>query len=433
MAYVCLSFSHRTAPLELRERLILNPDTLRSKFSDFVLLSTCNRVEIYATTHSVSSLHQNGDAAFELLKVISHCCRINIHQLNRHADLCFDSEAAQHLFRVAAGLESQIIGEPEILGQVSRAVKIAEQERHLDPSLRRLFQHAIKVGRRARSETQIARHSCSFASISMKLANEYFGDLADKNVLLVGAGAMAASFVKQLRRAEKVNIVSRSLERAQRLAKQVDGGAFELKHLQAKLAEADLVVTSTNSNKILLDVSHVEAALAKKAAKDLLIIDLSVPRNVETAVENLPGVRRFDIEDLNSIIQQSMQKQQLEVPHVERILFEELSQFVTRPEPVQREDSEWKLRLDDIRVGELRKIQSNDALEKRVCDLMDQFSKQLVQRIVKESSESSAPAKKGIGPPSGRKQDRTMRKWLGHEFDQPFSWGGFESDSNPAD
>ena len=432
MAYVCLSFSHQTAPLELREKLNLEPVVLRSKFSNFVLLSTCNRVEIYTTTNSVSSHHQNGDVAFELLKDISHCCRININQLNRHAGLYFDSEAAQHLFRVTAGLESPIIGESEILEQVSRAAKSAEQEHHFEPSLRRLFRSAIKVGHRARSETQMARHSCSFASISMKLASEYLGDLAGKNVLLVGAGAIAASFVKQLRRAGQVNIIGRSLDRAQRMSTQIGGDAFGMEHLPMKLGEADLVVTSTNSNKILIDACCVETAMESRLGKQLLVIDLSVPRNVDPVVGELPGVRRLDIEDFDAIIQQTQQKRLIEVPHVERILYEELSQFVVQCGAAERCNAEWKLQLEEIRVAELKKIQANDALERRVCDLLDQFSTQLVDRIFQESSEGVLPVKKGAAS-SGSLHAQTMRQWLGHEFGEPFSWGGFESDSNPAD
>ena len=427
MAYVCLGFSHESTPLSLREKLILDSDALSRSFSNFVLLSTRNRFEIYTTTQSASSNHQNGDTAFELLRTVSRCCDVDINELNRFASLYCDGEAAQHLFRVAAGLKSQIVGEPQILGQVSRALKLANELGHTDSNIRRLFRRAIKAGRRARTQTQIGHHSCSFATVSLKLASQYLGDIAGKNVLLLGAGSMASSVANQLKNTNQINVISRSLDSAMRLANKVGGEAHRLADLTAAIANADLVIASTSSNSILIDKPMVQRAYAERTSRPLVVVDLAVPRNVATDVDQIDGVLRFDIEDLNSILKESLEKRLLEVPQVEKILLEELTVFNASSQRHKITKSEWRRKLDDIRVSELARLQSNDALEVRVCDLMDRFSNALVERILEESA-----ALIDGGPNASRPATININDLL--DLDGPSnSLGGQQSDTNSLD
>ena len=433
MAYVCLGFSHHSTPLELREKLIVESSELHRSFCNFVLLSTCNRVEIYTTTDSASVRHQNGDTAFELLQLVSKCCNININQLNQYASLYFDTEAAHHLFRVAAGLKSQIVGEPQILGQVSQALKQAESRGSVNSSLRRLFRRAVKAGRRVRTQTRIGHHSCSFATISVKLATNHLGDIAGKNVLLLGAGSVATSLVNQFGDVGSISIISRSMDSAQQLAaRSAQCRPFPVSETEQQLVEADVVVASTSAHQILIDRQMVDRAIAARSDRPMLIVDLAVPRNVATDVEDVAGVRRFDIEDLNSIVEESLEKRLLEVPLVEKILYEELSHFLARSEgkAVDTTIVDWRRKLEDIRISELTRIQTDDALESRVCELLEQFSIAFLERILREPTKRM---RYPLDPILRSSHANAINELFDLDADQPFPWSSIESDLNGQD
>jgi len=320
--------SHRTAPIGVRERFALGPDDLpaalgrlTATFGAAAILSTCNRTEVYL---ACPESRINGPAIIRALAPTWDGSGPHGSIFYHHTG----AEAAQHLFRVASGLDSLVVGESEILGQVRAALSAAVATGSSDNVLARLFHAAMRVGRRARSETAIGHHNLSISSIAVSLSRNVLGDLDQKTVLVVGAGEAGRLAARALAQTgAHLLVANRSFERAQALASDLGGAPLPFDALGAAFERADVVITCTGSPTCIVSRDMVGAALPSRDGKPLVFIDIAVPRDVEPAVGSLPGVCLFDVDDLDDMAEANRRQRQLEVDAVEEIIASELVRF----------------------------------------------------------------------------------------------------------
>lgn len=306
MSVLVVGISHRSAPVSLLEQVtvgvgdtsgVLSDLRARGPLDEAVVLSTCNRVEVYADTEG---FHAGVDAVSDLLARLSG---VPLDELKRHLYVHWEGQAVLHLFEVACGLDSMVVGESQILGQLRRAYASA-RDGGAGPTLHELFQKALKVGKRAHSETGIDDAGRSLVTVGLERAIEAVGPLEGRSVLVVGAGSMGALAGATLRRAGAGSIVvaNRTLDRAQRLAENLEGRGIALDELDRALVDADVVVSSTGATGIVVTRAQVERALVGREGRPLAILDLALPRDVESGVRDLPGVTLVDLESLQQVL-----------------------------------------------------------------------------------------------------------------------------------
>lgn len=331
----CLGLNHTTADIELREKLALTENSVRAalarlgcgngvqpdQVSEMVILSTCNRVEIYAIAPEIAF-----GALEDFLADIRDVPRA---AFAAHMYRLLDEEAIRHLFRVAAGLDSLVLGEPQILGQVMQAFELARGQNVTGPVLSRLFQAALRAGKRARTETAISHNPASISSVAIRLAENEVHDLPEARVLVVGAGEMAELAVEALRKrgVAEVQVVNRTLARARKLADRWGGGASTFENLPEAIKWADILVTSTGAPHTIISQELVAKIMSQRAERALAIIDIAVPRDVHPGVNQIPGVRLYDIDTLQEHLEYSLARREEEVPQVEAILAEVQAEF----------------------------------------------------------------------------------------------------------
>ena len=329
---LALGVSHRTAPLELRERLALTEGravgvigelTDSAQVQEAAALSTCNRTELYlVATDPV-------EAESLALGVLAREADIRPTELLGHLYSLRGADAAQHLFEVTAGLDSMILGEAEIQGQVKRAYELALVEGATGPILNRLFRGALAGGKRARSETGISQRGLSIPSVSVELAQRTLGDLASRRVLLVGAGETAELTARALaaRGVEAVFIANRHYDRAIGLAQRFGGQAVRIDELPAELEGADIVVSSTNSPHHIIERDELELVMERRGGRPLLLVDLAVPRDIHPGCRDLAGVSLHDVDDVQTIAERNASGREAEAKRAARLLDAELARF----------------------------------------------------------------------------------------------------------
>jgi len=330
---VVLGLSYRTAPVSQREKAALDADGTRGllrrlmadpRVDEAAAVSTCNRSEVYV----VSEDPEHGRAA--AAEALVACSRISAAELScAHYSLC-DAAAAGHLFRVAGGLDSMVLGESEVQGQVRAAGQMAREEGALGPLLDRLFRQAIAAGARVRRETQIATGPMSVSSLAVDIARRALPDLGSRRVLLVGAGRMGASTGRALRRngASHITVANRTLSAARELASQLGGRAVGLDALAEELPRADMIVCSTDAPFAIVRPDAVARALAARPERPLVLIDLAVPRDVEPEVASVTGAVLFDIDDIERAMKENLAGRRRELVPAEAIVADEVSRFL---------------------------------------------------------------------------------------------------------
>ncbi|MGE0000338.1 MAG: glutamyl-tRNA reductase, partial [Ilumatobacteraceae bacterium] len=303
MSIVVIGVNHHTSPLSLLERVSVSPADLPKAISglvsrinvrEAVVLSTCNRTEVYAVAERFHGAYADiRDFFCELGDLAPD--DLHPHLYSQH-----DDAAVAHLFEVAAGLDSAVLGETEILGQVRDAWESAQAESGAKATLNLLFRHALETGKRARTETAISRSTASVSSAAVEMATERLGSLGGKRVLVVGAGEMGEGVTLALVRAgaTDITVTNRTHERAIALAERVGGSVRPFQQLQQALTEADVLVTCSRAGTIVVDVDLVESARVSHGDRPLLVVDIAVPRNVHSDVAHLPGVTLLDLDDL---------------------------------------------------------------------------------------------------------------------------------------
>ena len=334
MEIVLIGLSHRTATVELRERVAFSPEQareaaeqLRSRgiLEETMVLSTCNRSELYGVPGELSA---DSAGAVELFLASYH--QMSPSELGGSLYRHRDSHAVRHLFRVAAGLDSLLLGEAEILGQVRDAYQIALDHGETGPVLNRMFQGALEVGKRVRSETEIGTRPVSVAFAGVKLAERIFGKLNNHRALIIGAGATSEQVVRHLsdRGIKQLRVLNRTAEHAQDLASRFGGEVVPWENLTAALEWPDLIVTSVSSNEPVLTRAMIERAMAARGNRALLMIDLGVPRNVAADAGNIYNTYLYNVDDLTEIVEQNKKARQAEIPRAESIIEEQIQKFL---------------------------------------------------------------------------------------------------------
>jgi glutamyl-tRNA reductase len=385
-----LGMNHRSAPLDLRERLAVDdPGPLVQKLvacediDEAVLLSTCNRVEVVALT-------RHPDAARLRLRSFFRRELGGDSQLERGLDEALyeyrDAEAMRHVMRVASALDSMVVGEPQILGQTKEAYRAAVECGACGPILDRLFQRAFATAKRVRTDTRIAEGSLSVARVAVSLAHQIFEDVSGKRVLLIGAGEMAELALGALREAgvASLAVANRSAERAAQLAVAYGATAHGLDELPRLLAESDVVLTSIGGERPILQIDTLEPALRARRGRPIFVIDIGVPRNADPAIDRLDDVYRYDIDALAAVASGNAEERRREQARAEAIVAEEQQRFegwfaALRAVPTIRD---LRGRVEAIRARELERALSRLATDESTREAVDAFSRALVNKIL---------------------------------------------------
>ena len=329
---VLLGWNFRTAALSVRERVAFSADEVREVLerirgtglvTEGVVVSTCNRSEIYGVS--------DGEGTNEALTLmISQWRGLDPGEAAAGSFHREGAEAARHLFHVAAGLDSMALGESEVLGQVRTALRLAREAGSTRSVLHRMFESALAAGKRVRTETEIARHPLSVASIGFELATKVFGDMAERSILVLGAGDTGTLFVEQARGAgaNDLRIANRSLERAEELARRVGGRVVPWERVSDELSSADVVVGATASPEPVVRRRDVEAAMRERRGRPMFFLDLAMPRDFEAGVGEIYNVYAYGLDDLKEVAEENRVRRSREVPRAEAILEEDLARFL---------------------------------------------------------------------------------------------------------
>jgi len=335
MEIVLVGLNHRTAPVEVRERVSFTAEQarraseeLRSKgiLEETLVLSTCNRSEVYGVPPETSRESAPGLSTF-----LSEFHSVRLDVLGTSLYHHYDREAVRHLFRVAAGLDSMMLGEAEILGQVREAYRLAHEQGATGPVLNRLFQSALEVGKRVRAETELGARPMSVASAGVKLAERIFGKLHDRCALILGAGTVSEQVIAQLRDRgiARLFVMNRSKERADGLAKQYGGEVLPWGEWERALPMPDVIVSSVAAEEPVLRREIVERAMERRSNRSVFLMDLGLPRNVDATVGKLYNVYVYNMDDLTDIVAQNRQARENEIPKADSIVEEQVGKFLS--------------------------------------------------------------------------------------------------------
>lgn len=388
---VCLGLNHRTAPVELRERLSCTLDDIvgalqwhSSVIGEIALLATCNRVEVYACVEA----DRDGARAL-LLKVLTAANATSAEDFLDHIYLYSDDDAVTHLCKVAAGLDSLVLGETQILGQVTQAHRRATDLSTSGADLSRVFRTAIRVGKRARSETAIGTSPASMSSVAIALAQNVVGDLGSRRVLVIGLGEMGTLTLKVLhaRGVKNVTVANRTHERAIEVAAKWGFTAHPFERRAELLPEADVVITTTGAPGPVIDAEMMRTATTGRDGRDLVFIDIAVPRDVDPAIGDLSGIRLFDTDDLRSIVDKGIAARRQEVPRVEKIIAEEINAYraATRKSTVAPLIADLRHKAESIRRHELeRTLNHLGDIDDNTRSHIQHLSRSLVNKLLHE-------------------------------------------------
>jgi glutamyl-tRNA reductase len=406
----CIGISHRTAPLALREQLNCTPAQLYAEWisrrpddptqpAELALLSTCNRLELYLI-HRIEPL----DARAAAIALLSACEGSELTGFEPYFYTLTGPDVIDHLCCVAAGLESQVLGEAQILGQVVEAYSAGLAVGAIGPYLSALFQTAIRAGKRTRAETAIGRNPVSLSSAAIAAAHQIFSDLRHRSVLVVGTGEMAQLAVKLLlaRGVQQIAIANRTLERARLLAASVAGQAFTLDQLPHVLSQVDVVISATGAPHTVIDRAVLEATTLSPDRR-LLFIDIALPRDVDPQVRQLPGIQVMDMDDLKRQVDQSLVLRQAETPRVLAIIAEEKAFYENQLHhlDVKPVITDLRQKAEAIRQKELdRAIRRLGPLNDTAARQLDRFSRSLVNKLLHDPTIR-------LRDMAGREQDMT--------------------------
>jgi len=390
-----LGVSHRTAPVELRERLDFSSRDLgsavealaaRRAAAESVVLSTCNRSEMYVAADDIARAND------ELVAFLSEFHGVPPATFVPHLFARQDAEAVQHLFRVAAGLDSLVVGEPQILGQVKEAYSTASERRSAGPLLNKLFHTSFAVGKRVRTETGIGEGAVSVSFAAVQLARKIFGKLEGRRVLVIGAGEMGKLTAQHLRSqgVGEIVITSRTLARAQELAAGVGGTAAPWSELMNVLAPADIVITATGSQVPILGRTQIESVMGRARRDPLFIIDIAIPRDVDPAAGDIEQVFLYNVDDLQAIVQENLSRRAAEIDRAEAIVSEEVGKFLAwqRSRGAIPTVVALRQRFDAIRRAELQRLDNKlSGLPPEARARVDEITRLIMEKLLLEPTE----------------------------------------------
>ncbi|GAP34865.1 glutamyl-tRNA reductase [Piscinibacter sakaiensis] len=392
MSVIALGLNHQTAPLDLRGRFALSPERMAPTLhavrerlrlpSEVALVSTCNRTELYVGAEAGSAESLVGPA----VDWFAGMGQIGASTLREHAYVLQGGAAARHAFRVASGLDSMVLGEPQILGQMKQAVREADQAGTLGTTLHQMFQRSFAVAKEVRSSTEIGNHSISMAAAIVRLAAQLFEDLGELKVLFVGAGEMIELVCTHFsaRAPRQVVVANRTVERGERLARRFGGEAMRLSDLPQRLSEFDVVVSCTASSVPIVGLGAVERALKARRHRPMFMVDLAVPRDIEPEVARLSDVYLYTVDDLSTLVQSAGAKRQAAVAQAEAIIETGVQGFVswlgqrdTVPliQALQAQAAQW-------REAELARARKLLAKGESVDAVLEALSRGLTQKMM---------------------------------------------------
>jgi glutamyl-tRNA reductase len=387
--------SHRTAPVELRERLdfcsrgleqAVRALAARQTAAEAVVVSTCNRAELYVACDEPEG------ASRDLVAFISEFHQLPADQVQPHLYSHVDRDAARHLFRVSSGLDSLVVGEPQILGQIKEAYSIAATAQSTGPLLTKLFHWAFGVGKRVRSETALAEGAVSVSFAAVRLAKKIFGNLTGRRVLVIGAGEMGKLTAVHLKAqgVQSVMITSRTLAHAQDLARDVGGTVLTWDLVPQALLESDIVITVTGSSTPILSKAQVAAAMPASRTRPLFIIDIAVPRDVDPRAGEIEQVFLYNIDDLQAIVRENLERRGAEVGRAEEIVEEEAERFASwyRSREAVPTIVALRQRFEGIRKSELERLEPKLAsLPPEARARVDEITRLIIEKLLLRPTE----------------------------------------------
>ncbi|RKZ47439.1 MAG: glutamyl-tRNA reductase [Candidatus Parabeggiatoa sp. nov. 3] len=331
MQLFALGLNHTTAPVEIREQINFTPDRLKQALPDIierelaqevVILSTCNRTELYCVLDC--------DTTQAIINWLSHFHNVPLQRLQDYLYTYSQSEAVRHLLRVACSLDSMILGEPQILGQIKSAYNSARDKGTTAKLLNKLFEHSFSVAKQVRTDTAIGSSPVSVAFAAVRLAQQIFGDLSGYTALLIGAGETIELAARHLHESQinRMIVANRTIERARTLAKEFAGYAITLEEIPLHLAEADIVISSTASPDYILTQADVKQAIKQRKHRPIFIVDIAVPRDIDPAVETLDDVYLYSVDDLNEVIQENLRSREQAAQKAEEIIDTQTTHFI---------------------------------------------------------------------------------------------------------
>jgi glutamyl-tRNA reductase len=391
MKIILVGLNHRSAPLEVRERVAvddvgppLQQLVANDAIDEAVLVSTCNRVEVIASTRSLEAARNRLRSFFS--RDLEGGNPDDGSQLEDHLYEFTEAEATRHVLRVSSALDSMVVGEPQILGQMKDAYRAAAECNASGPILNRLFQHAFTTAKRVRTETRVAERPVSVARVAVDLARQIFEDFSDKQVVLVGAGEMIEAALTALRSAgiESIAVANRTPERASDLAVRFEATAHGLDELPELLVKADIVLSCIGGDRPILTRDLVKAALRQRRHRPIFVIDIGVPRNVEPEVDKLDNVYLYDIDDLGAVSEQNAEQRRRETVRAEALVVEEQQRFDgwfvgLRAVPTIKQ---LRKHVEEIRRGEVDKVLAKLALGESERERVESLTRSIVNKIL---------------------------------------------------
>lgn len=405
MALLALGINHKTASVEVRERVAFSPDEHAEALSaacemaglkEVAILSTCNRTEIYCNAES-----EDAQSIFQWLSDYHH---LNADDIRACSYLHWQQDAARHMMRVASGLDSLVLGEPQILGQLKSSFSMSQENGFLGGELGRLFQQTFSVAKQVRTETAIGENPVSVAYAAVSLSQHIFADLKRSHALLIGAGETIELVARHLKEAgiKSITVANRTHERALKLAEQVGGDAVLLGEIPDVLPKADIVISSTASQLPILGKGAVETALKKRRHRPVFMVDIAVPRDIEPQVAELDDVYLYTVDDLREVIEENQRSREVAAREAETLVDAGSEAFIRQLRSLDAVDTLTMLRrqAEDIREAELnkalRQLQSGKSAEDVLAQLARGITNKLIHQPTIQMRRASADGRNEI-------------------------------------
>ncbi len=387
--HVCVvGVQHDTSPVAVREKLSIPRRQMREALASLrgylpsgIILATCNRTEVYATEEDGTSTEQ------AIRRFLEDWAGVSEEELAPYLYHSSNHEAMRHLSQTASGLCSMVVGEHEILGQTRRALQDAEHAQMVNLPLRKLFQHAIRTGRRVRDETDISRNALSVSAAAVDLAAEVTSDISHRRVLLIGAGEAGKLVARALSQmgVSQVTVASRALTNAQELASILGGNAIHLSHVQSEMEAADILITCTGAPHFVVHHELVREVMASRPGRPLVVVDIAVPRDVEPEVGQIEDVFLYDIDRFNQVSEVNRKAREKEVARAMAVVDDEMEHFLTWWQTLEAKPTITALTqmAEDIRQRQLRMtLKKLPPLSQEECDSLDAMTKAIVNKIL---------------------------------------------------
>ena len=387
MALLAYGINHRTASVDMREKMAFSPERVinalnevrdEARLREVAILSTCNRTELYCSI--------DADDSSPLLTWLGQHHSLPIEQISRCVYEFWNEAAVRHLMRVAAGLDSMVLGEPQILGQLKTAYSVAQEAQTVGPELGRLFQHSFSAAKQIRTETGIGTNPVSVAFASVKLAKRIFSDLSDTNALLIGAGETVELVARHLveQGVKHITVANRTLSRANALAEEFKAHAITLSDIPLALPHADIVISSTASPLPILGKGAVEHALKLRKHKPMFMMDIAVPRDIEEEVAELADVYLYTVDDLQQVVEENRRQRQEAATKAESLVDSCMLQFMDSLKTLDAVDAirNYREKLEAVRQLEMEKALQQIRSGADPEDVMQRMSRALMNKVM---------------------------------------------------